>query len=361
MKKYFLITLAAVFVLSLSAAPCFSQSDRTVANTSKKGSLLIWPLVKAGPGETTLILGNDYYEAVKVRCIYRAPFPFTHTDWTFSLAANQTIAWLASTGKGPDGKAIPAGGTPPKLAAGTTAELRCFAVNDAVTQQIAWNWLSGEAIVSEGKNQNWAYSPWRFAVNSSTTGATAGTAGTIALSGDTGNYDACPTGLIFNFLKQTPSKSAQSFPKGRVHNVLTLVPCSGNYSTNSGPIVYTGLATYDEAQNATADASICVGSGAAATQWFSESLISPKLVLDTAVANPFTSLATPGGSISIHGRAHSNCTGSTGVPLIGVMSMQFTSGKGPVAGVPPTAAGFGQAYVRDSSDANTATRILMQW
>jgi hypothetical protein len=270
---------------------------------------------------------------------------------------------VASTGKGPDGKTIPrVGANPPALASGTTAELRCWAVNTAGTQQIAWNWLSGEAIVSEGKDQSWGYSAWRFAVNSSTTGATAGTAGQILLTGDSGNYDTCPTGLLFNLLKQTPSPTGSSFTKGTVNDVVTLVPCAVDYVANTTPSVFTNLLTYDEDQGSSSTASLCVGSSASATQWFSESLVSSKLILAAGTVNPFTNLATPGGSIYLHGKQDSRCGGSTGVPLIGVMSMQFVSKTGPYAGVPPTAIGPGQGYVRDASDTSyTGTPISIKW
>ncbi len=43
--------------------------------------------------------------------------------------------------------------------------------NETKMQQIAWNWLAGEAIVKEPNAKAWEYSAWRFAVNSSTTGA----------------------------------------------------------------------------------------------------------------------------------------------------------------------------------------------
>jgi len=362
MKKCILIASITVFVLSVSATLCFGQLDRTVTDTSKKGSLLIWPLIKAGPGDTIVMLGNDYYEKVKVTCTYRSSFPFQDTTWSFNLIPNQTISWLASTGKGPDGKSIPqTGGDAPPLGSGKSAELRCWAVDSGGTQQIAWNWLTGEAIVKEEKDQSWGYSAWRFAVNSSTTGAAAGTPGRILLTGDSGNYDACLTGLMFNFVKQTPSTSVKLFPKGTVNNVLTLIPCMEDYVTNTAPTVFTDLLTYDEAQNSVSGASVCVGSDVFATQWFSESLISSKLVLAPDVANPFVNLATPGGSVYIHGKQDDRCTGSSGVPLIGVMSMQFMSGTGPVAGVPPTAVGPGQAYVKDADDVNTTTPISIQW
>ncbi len=48
MKKCMLIALITVFTLVSFGALCFAQSRRGVANTSKKGSLLVFPLVKVG-------------------------------------------------------------------------------------------------------------------------------------------------------------------------------------------------------------------------------------------------------------------------------------------------------------------------
>jgi len=42
MKKWMVIVLFASFSLSVLAAPGLAQLDRTVTNTSKKGSLLVW-------------------------------------------------------------------------------------------------------------------------------------------------------------------------------------------------------------------------------------------------------------------------------------------------------------------------------
>ncbi len=363
MKKCRMIALTTIFILIVSSALCFAQTDRTMTNTSKKGSLLIWPLIKVGPADTTIMLSNNYYESVKVKCFYRWS-QSQHTDWIFNLMPNQTISWLASTGKDIDGNNIPnTGSNAPPLGSGSTAELRCWAVDNTETQQIAWNWLAGEAIVKEGKNQSWGYSAWRFAVNSSTTGASAGTAGSIRLTGDSGNYDACPTGLLFNFLKQTPSNLAKSFPQGTVNDILTMVPCAEDFTSSTSPTAFTNLITYDEVPNSGYRVvSACVGHNDTTTQWFSEPLISSKLDLTgNSNVNPFSNLATPGGGIYIHGKQDASCAGSSGVPLIGVMSMQFMSSSGPITAVPPTALGPGQAYVKDANDINTPNPISINW
>lgn len=365
MKKGMIICLTAVFALLASGTVCLAQTDRTVTNTSKKGSLLIYPLIKTGAGGDTIIrLTNGYYESVKVKCFYRTSYPFADSSWIFTLLPNQSIAWVASTGKGPDGQRVPAGlAQPPALPSGTVAELRCWAVNSSGTQQIVWNWLSGDAIVSEGsKSMVWEYSAWRFAVNSSTTGASAGTAGKLLLTGDSGNYDACPTGLLFNFFKQTGNAAAKgTFAAGTVNSELTLVPCKQDFVHDSAPAVYASMALQDEVQTLLNGAYACVGCTDSATQWFSESLASTRLGIIDSTTNPFLNIQSPAGSVYIHGRQNAACPGSTGVPLIGVMSMQFSSSTGPVAGAAPTGVGPGQAYVRDANDVNTTSPVSIEW
>jgi hypothetical protein len=365
MKKCMLGALVLIVTFLVCGGACLAQTDRTVTNTSKKGSLLIWPLIKVGSADTIIKLNNEYYDPVKVKCFYRSSFPFANVNWTFTLLPNQPISWYASTGKGVDGKTIPGvRGSPPALTSGTVAEMRCWAVDNSVTQQIAWNWLTGDAIIKEGSNQQWGYSAWRFAVNSSTTGATAGTAGKLQLTGDSGNYDACPTALLFNFMKQNQTASG-NFTKGLANNVLTLVPCPEDFATNTAPVVYASMVTQDELQSTLPGAYACVGSADATTQWFSESLISTKLNIIDSTSNPFTSIASPGGNIYIHGRSYSgrlnSCLGSSGVPLIGVMSTQYFSPTGVFTGGAPTNIGPGQGYVKDSSDAYTSAPIAIYW
>jgi hypothetical protein len=360
MKKLLLSALAALLVLAASVARCPAQADRTVANASKKGSLLIWPLVKATPADTVVKLNNEYYLGVKVRCAYRTPFPARHVDWVFELGPNQPLAWRVSTGRGPDGKALPqAGDPPPALPAGTSATLACWAVDDAGLQQLAWNWLTGDAVVGEGGARHWQYSAWRFAVNAATTGAAAGTAGRIRLTGDSGNYDTCPGSVSFDVAKQTPTPSG-AFAPGTANNRLTLVPCAMDLRADGAVSAFTELQGRDESGGALAATSVVVGQATAATQWFSESLTSGKLRRAGPV-NPFVRLATPRGMVLVHGRVSTADPGTLGVPLIGVLSMQFGSAGGPVANGTATTVGFGQGYLKDVNDAFTATPVDILW
>ena len=97
-----------------------------------------------------------------------------------------------------------------------------------------------------------------------------------------------------------------------------------------------------------------------ATQWFSESLTSSKLHLSGL--NPFVNLATPSGNITIHGKQNiANCPSSVGMPLLGVMSMQFYCSAGPFVGETPTGVGPGQGYIKDASEAYTADAVTFTW
>lgn len=364
MKKCMLIALITIFTLSVFGALCFAQIDRTVTNTSKKGSLLVFPLIKVNlaAGQDTIVkISNDFYQKVKVKCYYRY-FPCSHEDFVLTLTPNQPVSWLASTGLGLDGLPIPKSqGTPPVLSDGTLAELKCWAVNEAEDQQIAWNWLTGSAIVEEGPNQTWEYSAWRFAVNSATNGAFAGDPGKLLLTGDSGNYDACPTALIFPFIKQVP-KTDQASYDGMVNNVLTLVPCKQDFVEDSDQVVYAEFAPRDENEGPRTGSFACVGCGGG-DEWFSESLVSPKLHF--ANSNPFVNLPTRGGYLLVDGKQKTSanaCPGSIGVPLLGVMSMQFNNATGPFAGETPTAVAPGQAYRQDASEQDITTDpITITW
>ncbi len=363
MKRCMLIVFIAIVAVSLFGTACLAQLDRTVADTAKKGSLLVWPLIKVNSAtstNTTIKLSNDYYQSVKVKCFYRYAFPYSDASWVFTLMPNQQVSWVASTGKSVGKSFLNAMGSPPAVASGKSATLKCWAVNDAETNGIAWNWLAGEAIVYEPNNAAWEYSAWRFAVNSSTTGADAGAAYKLQLSGDSGNYDSCPTALLFNFMKQAPSGS-DPYPKGTVNNVLTLVTCGDNFASNTNNIVSTEMKTRDEYGNSSSGTWICVGCGTSATQWFSEPLTSSKLH-NPPSGNPFVNLASPGGTIYIHGKQDSTkCAGSVGMPLVGVMSVQFGSSTGPYVGEAPTAIGPGQAYLKDANDVYTSEAVSITW
>ena len=170
MKKCMLIALITVFALVSFGVLCFADSLRGVANTSKKGSLLIFPLIKVGLGEqdsndTIITISNDYPARVNLKCRYQTPESCYCDTFSFALTGNQPISFRAETGEGLDGKEILPKNIKvdrfPTAGGQYAGELRCWAVG-ASGQPISYNWLSGTATVVEGDNQTWEYSAWRF-------------------------------------------------------------------------------------------------------------------------------------------------------------------------------------------------------
>jgi hypothetical protein len=382
MKKCMLIALITIFSVLVSGALCLAQFDRSVTNTSQKGSLLVWPLIQWDSvhfKDTVIKISNDYYTSVDIKCFVRK-FPCDSIDFGFTLTPNQEISFLVSTGQGLDGREIPKLGTLGGLLNdGEKGELKCWAVDSTACddfrdedldlnpgQQIAYNWLSGDAIIIEGINQHWEYSAYRFKVNPpATTCSPAGDPGQILLTGNAGNYDACPTALLFSILNQAPGTvqaptvPASPYPTGTVNNVITLVPCKQDFVDNNDSTVYAEFLYTDENEISHSNHWTCVG--CETNEWFSENLLSSKL------HNGPIFLTTPSGSIYIHGiKKDSSCPNSVGVPLLGVSSMQFFSNTGPFAGETPTLVGPGQAYIRDASDnatskVNTTNPVFIGW
>jgi len=238
MKKCMLIAFITIFTLSVVGATCYAAA-RTMANTSKKGSLLIFPLIKAGlkaSQDTVISISNDYYAAVHLECIYKLPTNCFCDPFNFTLTPNQEISFSAKTGKGLDGDPIPKIGTLPEFDLSTVGELKCWATDNNATMHhpISFNWLSGQAIIGEDDNRSWAYSAWRFAVGSGIPNlGLVGVPGTLRLTGTPFSYDACPSRLMFNFIEQTPTATGP-FPMDvsdrggtfqTANDLLTLIPC----------------------------------------------------------------------------------------------------------------------------------------
>ena len=110
MKKCMLIALITVFALVSLGALCSAQSRIGVANTSKKGSLLVFPLVKvaatADSNDTIITISNDYPLRVNLLCRYQTPQNCACETFDFALTGNQSIAFSARTGYGLDGEEV---------------------------------------------------------------------------------------------------------------------------------------------------------------------------------------------------------------------------------------------------------------
>ncbi len=203
----------------LLAAALFSTAalaEQNVANTSQKGSLLIFPLidVRTATGETTdtvVDLSNDANTGIWMNCNYINDHK-GRVDFHFFITAKQSISWDVASHHG---NIFP----PPFPTNGSFAqgdarvgELICFAVNGAHSQQVRFNHLTGVATVVQQEEDSvqpkhaFKYNAWAFTARSTPgvppppDGTPVGTAGDLQLTGGgLGTYDACPQYLIANF------------------------------------------------------------------------------------------------------------------------------------------------------------------
>jgi hypothetical protein len=231
-KKIALIalTLAVTFAGVVTVA----SAAQNVANTTQKGSLLIWPKILVqhhqnefdGFLDTQIYVGNDYFQDVWVKC-YWVDADQNIEDFMFRLTPNQPVVFSAASGYGSEGVDVP----PFVIDGNATGELKCWAVNDAGTEQISFNHLYGNAWIhplNPGLGQGRyglgvMYNAYAFAAKQPF-GSTVGTAGTLSLNGTTG-YDACPQYLVANFMPANAVLGPD----------LTLVPCKQDLRQDRTP------------------------------------------------------------------------------------------------------------------------------
>lgn len=360
MKKCMLMALITIFALVSVATLCSADSRRGLTNTSKKGSLLVYPLIKVGEdvggNDTIVFIANDYPGKVRVRCQYAWPEGCACDRFSFTLTANQSIAFSARTGLDVDDQDLPRKVSvdrfPGPDVGQYVGELRCWAV-DAGMYPISWNHLYGSATVVEGTDQTWEYSAWRFAVGYGVTrgsrvrDAQGNPTMTLRLTGMPTTYDACPERLIFNFIKQVADPEESSYPEGEAENRLTLVPCKQDCV--SSPAQATFL-IYDE-NEADDDASACYDCDDNASAIFAKSLSdSTKFQGADAFGSDHD---TPGGMAIVVNqpgyipqyRCADPPVPTYGIPFLGVISNKFSGSAGPVAGESLTTLGRAQPYL----------------
>lgn len=397
MKKRMLIALITIIPLLFFGALCFAGSDyaRTVANTSKRGSLLVFPLVRVGPAEyqdTIITITNDYSTAVHIQCMYSTPENCACDGNNFTLTPYHSVAFSAKTRVAPDNeffydekhRVIGMPAFPWDNQTVTDATLRCWAVDDvAPYRPISYNYLSGSAIIGEDTNQSWQYSAWRFAVGyaikTNTPVPSAGSSAPfqLRLTGLPRTYDACPGKLLFNFIEQAPDPTANQYPEGArkgyrtVDNRLTLVPCKQDcVSSDNESIVRVTLGVRDEYENS-GGTYACFDCDDNTTAFYHKSL-SGKSPLTTQIEDPNTfrgyplgDIWTPGGYIEVSTALNgdNNCSGIgktavRGIPVLGVMAHRFSSPDGPIAGDTPTVIAPPQAYLTDISGNNMEEVVI---
>ena len=224
LRKMMWATLVMVFLLANIA---HGAKEASRANTSQKGSLLIFPKIQtAGDAEsgtvavdTLIFLTNDYFEDVNLKCFW-VDENQTITAFNVNLPANRPLAFSAWTGE-------PLSSSEPFPAFKGNGQLLCWAVDTSYYAQIQFNHLYGTAMIQYSATSGFdpspvpsavSYNAWAFRALKDPGPAKGGTAGLLPLDGKT--YDACPSYLISNYI---PGEVlAETLP---VQAELTLSPC----------------------------------------------------------------------------------------------------------------------------------------
>lgn len=243
MRNMHKLLLTAAAAAALSAGPAFALQN--VANTSQKGSLLVFPHITIDPedgSDTFIEISNDQNKAVHVECFY-VNEKKARVDFDFVLTKKQTVSWDVKTQDGDhvsppefpkDGTFTGAGFNVNGLSS-YRGELVCFAVDFKVQNQIAFNHLTGTATVlklndddARQKRQAFRYNAWSFVARGDDgSGARdftrQGEPGRLELTGNgAGTYDACPAFNIANFM----SNGATLGNLTTLDNDLAVVSCN---------------------------------------------------------------------------------------------------------------------------------------
>ncbi|MGH6813222.1 MAG: hypothetical protein ACREDM_13105 [Methylocella sp.] len=220
--------------MALCVGPAFALQN--VANTSQKGSLLIFPKITVDPEDfanTLIEVSNDEISPVHIVCYYVNERK-DRVDFDFTLTPKATVSWEVLTGSGDIAAPLfPSAGKFPGNAA--RGELICFAVDAGALNQIAFNNLIGTATVvnladkdARQPRQGYRYNAWAFVARNAAglpeaDNVIQGTPGKIQLTGlGAGTYDACPAYNIANFVPNF----AIAGGVGTIDNDLSGVSCN---------------------------------------------------------------------------------------------------------------------------------------
>jgi len=229
-KKIALISLAVVLMLAMAN---IASAKPSVANTSQKGSLLVFPKIIAFDNgtsgtagvDTYVMIGNDGTSGKWIKC-YWMDNNQTSYDFMFYLTPNQPVVFSSFYGYY---GATPAVEVPPFLGVGA---LTCWVSKEDDSQPQNYNHLYGNAMVSNLKGADagttFFYNAYSFqAIGDTLFSTLTDDSGGIQLrfTGDTPpvanrGYDACPKYLVFNFIPYGVSVFGEPY-----YPDLTLWPC----------------------------------------------------------------------------------------------------------------------------------------
>jgi hypothetical protein len=300
---------------------------QNVANTSQKGSLLIWPLINIDGTETFIEISNDSTRSVHVECYYINERK-GRVDFDFHLTGKQTVSWAVGSRVGDQvtPAAFPLHGT---FTGGTNGypvtnpargALICFATNNGVTKQIAFNHLTGTAtIVGSYRYNAWSFVARNAAGLPESDRVVQGTPGRLDLTGNgAGTYDACPRYNIANFMPS--GGNLGGLVTGA--NFLSVASCNQDlrqdYDLHLTKLHFT---TWNSHEHSFTGSYICVDSvntvalGAANTDLVNGSNFD------------YNVLQTPNARLQVKGVASTQCPGSGNAALLGLLSSVTSAGQ----------------------------------
>lgn len=230
MKKATILTLAVALVMSGFIG--FASAAQNVANTTQKGSLLMFPKIEVSPYKDTIIeINNDYNKGIDLQCFWvnslQEPDGFSLT-----LKANQPVWFSAADGEGTAGvRVTPFNKAEMELPVSTDGQcpsyvgmLQCFAVLG--DQPVSHNHLYGSAMIVDLQGGNAVeYNSWNFTARGVAQGKAVGSIGKLELKGSNGGYDACPQYLASDFVSANGKLEAAETEIYGLGTGITLVPC----------------------------------------------------------------------------------------------------------------------------------------
>lgn len=340
----------------LLAAALFSTAalaDQNVANTSQKGSLLIFPLIDVrvvtGETHTTIIdISNDNNLGTYLNCNYINDHK-GRVDFHFYLTPKEMVSWDVLTHHGNiTPPPFPSGGPFAQGSPGL-GELICFAVNNSQSQQVRFNHLTGVATVVEdeaGASQPkhaFKYNAWAFTARSNpgvpppADNTPVGTAGHLLLTGGgLGTYDACPQYLIANFSPGGLNEAGRLNMLGPVtyiDNDLAISSCNQDLRQDfTINLVKLRFEIWNEGEEEFTGAYQCADSVLTFGLDDPEDSVPVNFDLDNFL---YANLQTHNAKVEIDGVSSSQCPGSVVSGLLGVLTTSIGIGtpmEGPVEG-----------------------------
>lgn len=304
--------VGSVLSMAVFTGSGFAAAPNVVANTTQKGSLMIFPNIDVTPAngtpdrDTIVRLHNDGTANIDVECHWKNGTKF-HTDFSFTLTPKQPLVFRASTGADLNGSRVASPFptdirfTNPPFGSRYQGELKCWAVDFKTGNQLIYNHLSGSAIVTEGENPSYEYNSWNFAAHdgvADTDKTPVGVPGVIRLDGI--EYDACPLYLHGRFFAAGEGNSPE----------VVLASCDQDLRQDS-------VETFTKAQFKAWNEREADRSG---SYHCMDSWVQVPLAAITYAGSNFTAagLGTPVGQFKVKGVASTQCSRSGNAGLVGI-------------------------------------------